>query len=1243
METVQRVYVTKRPGLDVESAQLLETIRHILKVESIEGLEMMHRYDIEGLNPETFCYISENILAEANVDQVFYEEDILDGYDEMMMIRLLKGQYDQRADSAKQCIELYDSRLEVRVEYAKVIGFKGQIKEAERALIQKYLINPVEAELVSREKPQSLALHTDEPGSIPEVNDFTQWNNEELRAYHQQMGFAMTLKDLAFCQDYFRQERRNPTETELKVIDTYWSDHCRHTTFNTSLEHIDFESSPYGDLVKESYEDYLQIKQKVKPGRPVTLMDLACINSRWLRKKGLLNNLDESEEINACSLRIPVESESGIQHYLLQFKNETHNHPTEIEPFGGAATCLGGAIRDPLAGRAYVYQGMRVTGSGDPNEKIEDTLAGKLPQMKISKEAANGFSSYGNQIGLATGEVKEYYHPGFKAKRMEVGAVIGAVPENQVKRELPQPGDKVLLVGGKTGRDGCGGATGSSKKHEADSIETCGAEVQKGNPVEERKLQRLFRIPEFSIKIKRCNDFGAGGVAVAVGELAEGLQIDLDKVPKKYMGLSGTELAISESQERMAIVVDEKDVAAIIALAHSENTEAVVIAEVTEEPLLVMTWKQQRIVKLHRSFLDTNGVTQTMDVQVKGQIKAKKSSTKIDLALEGLAKKMGQLNIASQKHLVSQFDSTIGTGSVMLPYGGNRQLTPADGMAAYIPVVESQKDPICSLMAHGYDPNIAQESPYHGGLYAVLTSVAKIVAMGGYYGDIRLSLQEYFQKLEEDPQKWGQPLAALLGAFKVQYALDLAAIGGKDSMSGTFETRHVPPSLISFAVATAPQSRVLTQWLKAAKHRVIYLKGDLDERGLPDFEGLRRAYEQINQWHQSGSLFAAKHVGAEGPLASLALMAFGNGLGLELSEDLKEQDLSENQIGGILLEVDQDFIVPDNMICLGTVISDYQIKWQEKRVDLSAIEKAWQEPLSKIFAPMPDQKAEIATLTGQAGKSVYQHKHLRPKVIIPVFPGSNCEYDMERRFRMAGAETQMMVFRNQSPEAILASVEALAQGIETSQILALPGGFSAGDEPAGSGKFIATVLKNSRVAQSIDHLLKANDGLILGICNGFQALIKTGLISYGEVRNIQADMPTLVHNQGARHIAQIVETRIVTNKSPWLQDFNVGDRHHIAVSHGEGKLYASEAMLAELIQQNCIATQYIDRDGQATMKGTYNPNGSLLAIEGLISPDGKIFGKMGHSERYVPGLYKDMAGQFDQDIFASGVAYFTGL
>lgn len=1245
---VKRVNVRKLKDLDIEGKHLLEVFRDILKIENITKVELSHRYDIEGIEDTDFYIVSETILAELNVDYVSYKEDISAEYDLYIPIALLKGQYDQRADSARQCIELYNNELNATVKYAKGIGICGSLNESEKSLIKEYLINKVDSEEVSVKLPKTLKIEEPSAEMVDVLEGFIDLDNENLEAYYKKENYAMTLSDLIFCQKYFREEKRNPTVTELKVIDTYWSDHCRHTTFNTTIKNVEFDKGLYAAAIEKAYLKYKKVKELYDNKKDMSLMNLAVINSKELKKRGILNDLDESEEINACSIKLKVETDKGAKEYLLQFKNETHNHPTEIEPFGGAATCLGGAIRDPLAGRAYVYQGMRVTGSADPNEAIKDTRKGKLPQIKITKDAANGFSSYGNQIGLATGEVTEYYHSGFKAKRMEVGAVIGVVASEDVRREEPLPGDKVLLIGGRTGRDGCGGATGSSKKHDLTSIELCGAEVQKGNPVEERKLQRLFRNPEFTNKIKRCNDFGAGGVSVAVGELSRGLEINLDNVPKKYAGLNGTEIAISESQERMAVVVSAEDVDYIINLANQENTEGSVIADIIEEDRLKMFWNGQQIVDIDRKFLDTNGINQEMDILVKTNFDENYFSCigKIEEKIyPKLTEDFKNLNSCFQKNLIGQFDSSIGGNSVLLPFGGKYQDSPSDGMAALIPLGVDVKSNVCSLMSHGYNPEIAEYSPFHGGIYAVLTSVAKIVAMGGNYKKIRLSLQEYFERIDNDKEKWGKPFSALLGAFEAQHELEIAAIGGKDSMSGTFEELHVPPTLISFAVTTQVSEHIISQEFKQIGNRVIYLNIPRDEYDVPRFEVAKRTYETINKLNKKGQIISAKHIGVEGLAKTLGLMCFGNRLGIKIDESINQSDLFDKQIGSLIVEVSADFDLETlkglEYKEVGYLKEAYTIEYKTENISLAEMYEYWTTPLAEVFKAVKNEKVEIKTISGEACKPVYTHKHIKPKVLIPIFPGTNCEYDIQRKFIEAGAITELMVFKNYSAESIRESMLEFERLLNNSQILAIPGGFSAGDEPAGSGKFIAAVLKNERIREGVNSLLYKNDGLVLGICNGFQALIKTGLLPFGEIKDIEKNMPTLVHNEIGRHISTIVQTRIVTNKSPWLQDFKVGDIHDIAVSHGEGRLIANKGMLKSMIDQNLIATQYVDFDGEASMDGSYNPNGSICAIEGLISPDGRVLGKMGHSERYNKELYKNKEGNYNQDIFKSGVEYYT--
>jgi phosphoribosylformylglycinamidine synthase len=1108
------------------------------------------------------------------------------------------------------------------------------------------MINPVDSREAVLEIPKSIVMDFEVPHEVESIEGFMTFSLGEMKQFSYTMGFAMTLEDLMHIQKYYKDtEKRNPTITELKAIDTYWSDHCRHTTFMTEINQIDFDQDASLAPVKAAYERYLEVRAAVygQTDRPITLMDLAVISMKDTKRTGDLNNLDESEEINACSIVIPVNTSEGPEEWLLMYKNETHNHPTEIEPFGGAATCLGGAIRDPLSGRAYVYQAMRVTGAADPHTPLSETLAGKLPQKKITREAARGYSSYGNQIGLATGQVAEVYHPNYVAKRMEVGAVIAACPKDFVRRETPDPGDLVILVGGRTGRDGCGGATGSSKEHTEDSILACGAEVQKGNPPTERKIQRLFRNKELTRLIKRCNDFGAGGVSVAIGEIADSIDIHLDRVPKKYDGLDGTELAISESQERMAVVVEKEDVEKFLSLAAIENVEAVVVADITDTGRLRMFWKDQTVFDVKREFLDTNGVRLTSQVEVKafGAVDTffKPSMNENESIVWQLKQKLSSLNVTSQKGLQEMFDSTIGAGTVLMPLGGKHQLTPVDGMVAKIPVL-GKETTTCSGMTYGFHPDLASWSPFHGAYYAVVESLAKLVALGFDVNKTRLSFQEYFEKLGDSPSKWGKPFSALLGAFAVQDVMRIPAIGGKDSMSGTFKDIDVPPTLISFAVNHGEVNEVISPELKGAGNMLVAYMPPYNKDYTLDLSALKRDYEAINTHIRSGQILSAKTIGQGGILSAMTIMAMGNGIGFDV-EVGSIDTLTTPWIGGMVLEVNPGTILTVPHLPVALTREDDQVRIGSERTSLADLQVSYTKGLEAIFPSAETAEGNIETLNFETKKSFTSAiKIAKPKVYIPVFPGTNCEYDMARAFELQGAETQIQVFKNLATGDIEEAIAAMVKGIESSQMIALPGGFSAGDEPDGSAKFIATAFRNPAVTQAVMRLLKEKDGLMLGICNGFQALVKLGLITHGEIRDLEKHDPTLTYNKIARHVSTISRVRVASNNSPWLNTTSVGEQYNVAVSHGEGRFVAEGEALKRLITNGQIITQYVDLNGQVTMDGTYNPNGSVLGIEGAVSPDGRILGKMGHTERFGEGLYKNIPGNFDMDIFSSGVKYF---
>ena len=1256
MSSIRRIFVEKKDAFAVEAHGLLSDLRNNLGMTGLQNIRIINRYDVMGLNDEEFAMAKELVLSEPPVDTVAEELTGAEG-NFTFAVELLPGQYDQREDFAEQCIQLITQKERPVVAAAKVYVLEGTLTEEEFAKIKAYCINPIEAREAAWEMPETLESTCEDPAKIQSVQGFLTMSRGEAEALRKEMGLAMSLEDLLWCQKYFNEEHREPTITEIRVLDTYWSDHCRHTTFMTQIDDVEFIPGVYTKPIQEAYDKYMAAREGVygeNTERPITLMDIAVIGMKKLRAEGKLADLDVSEEINACSIVVPIEIDGKEEEWLVMFKNETHNHPTEIEPFGGAATCLGGAIRDPLSGRSYVYQAMRVTGAADPRVPVADTLAGKLPQRKITIGAAAGYSSYGNQIGLATGHVQEYYHDKFVAKRMEVGAVIGAAPRSAVRRERPAAGDIVILLGGKTGRDGCGGATGSSKEHTVDSLMSCGAEVQKGNPPTERKIQRLFRNPEVTSMIKRCNDFGAGGVSVAIGELTDGLVIDLDKVPKKYEGLDGTELAISESQERMAVVIAAADKDKFIAFADQENLEATVVAEVSADPRLVMYWRGDKIVDLSRAFLDTNGVAQHTAVTVEeaeGENIFEKVPEVVTVASDiksAWLNNLERLNVCSQKGLSERFDSTIGRGTVMLPFGGKEQLTPSEGMVGRIPVLNG-KTTAASVMACGYNPEVACWSPFHGAMYAVTESVVRAVALGADPSKLRLTLQEYFPKLH-DSASWGQPFSALLGAFTALDALELPAIGGKDSMSGTFMDKTVPPTLVSFAVGVIDGNKSVSADFKAAGDKVIFLSCPRDNAEVPDFAALRKNLTAVHGAMEAGKIAAAAAVKDGGIAALVTTMCLGNNLGFEFIKPFNDTDnLFTLQPGGIVLELaagcepEELFDGLDYML-LGHLTDKAEISINDTVITVEEAKQSYMQPLQGIFPyklPDTESPADICQPLYKENLPLTAPVTIaKPRVFIPVFPGNNCEYDSARAFEEAGATAETFVVRNLTAQAVEESVEQMVKYINNSQIIMIPGGFSAGDEPDGSGKFIATMFRNPRIKEAVSDLLENRDGLILGICNGFQALIKLGLVPYGEVRDLTADSPTLTFNTIGRHISQIVTTRVVSNKSPWLSCCEPGDEHAIAVSHGEGRFYAPEAVIKELFANGQVATQYVDNNGMPTMNMPYNPNGSLYAIEGITSPDGRVLGKMGHTERFADGLYRNIYGNKDQMLFKSGVNYF---
>ncbi|SDW20099.1 phosphoribosylformylglycinamidine synthase [Kandleria vitulina] len=1242
MSQVCRVYVAKREENAVEAKSVRHQLRHQLDMKQVEKVTIINRYDLQGLSEEVLQKGINTILSEPMVDNV-YLEDYPHQEGEVIAIEYLPGQYDVRADFAAQCFQLLTEEKGVKVKCARLYIIEGITKEDVPA-IENFLINPVDSRLASLEKPETLEDKAIEIKDVPVIEGFRSFNKEELSQYIEDNGMAMNYDDLKVTQDYFVEEQRDPTETELKVLDTYWSDHCRHTTFGTVLTDIHIEDGAFKTILEKDIENYKASRHLVygvNTTRPLTLMDLGTIGMKELRKRGYLDDMEVSEEINACSVELKVHTDQGDEDWLLMFKNETHNHPTEIEPFGGAATCLGGCIRDPLSGRAYVYQSMRITGAGDPRQSLKDTMKGKLPQRKICREAAQGFSSYGNQIGLTTGYVHEIYDQGYVAKRMELGAVVAAAPKKQVKRLEPENGQIVLLIGGRTGRDGIGGATGSSKKHELKTTETAGAEVQKGNPVEERKIQRLFRNGEFSEKIVRCNDFGAGGVSVAIGELADGLDINLDAVPKKYEGLNGTELAISESQERMAIVINKEDLDFMLACCADENLEATYVADVTDKGRLTMRYQGKVIVDLSREFLNKNGAKRYQDVNVplpdfsKNPLKVKAQDT-----FKATSKEvMTRLSVASQKGLVERFDSSIGNGTVLSPYGGKTFRTETEAMAALIPVL-GKETTTCSLMSYGYNPKITEWSPYHGAISAVVESVAKIVAMGGDYHKIRFSFQEFFQRLMDNPTRWGQPFAALLGAYRAQKELLLPSIGGKDSMSGTFENIDVPPTFVSFAVTGEDVKHIISPEWKEAGHTIVEVMIPKDEFGIFDFDALKKQYDAVLELMRKGIVKSAYTIKDGGLLEAIYKSAFGNKIGLKINEELTLEDLIEKNYGHMILEVEGEVTLEHSRVVGQTIASDKVIYKDEEVMldDIYAEHTAVLEDVYPTVAKAPTDEIKVND-TFERGKAHASKTYDEVKVVIPAFPGTNCEYDSARAFKKAGGTPEIVLIKNTSDDDIKNSINALAKAIDGAQIMMIPGGFSASDEPEGSGKFIATVLRNPKIKEAIEKLLD-REGLIIGICNGFQALVKVGLLPDGVIRDMTKDDATLTFNTIGRHVSQMVKTRISSVKSPWLANVNVGDTHIIPVSHGEGRFVANKEVLDRLIANGQVFSQYVDENDEVTMKSPFNPNGSMYGIEGILSEDGRVIGKMGHSERQGDNRNINIYGDMDQKLFESGVAYF---
>ena len=1260
MSKVRRVYVEKKPAFAVKAKELQAEIKSYLGISSVTGVRELIRYDIENISEETYKKALVTVFSEPPVDTVF-EETFELGNAKTFSVEYLPGQFDQRADSAEQCVKLLNEEEEPVIRTATTYVIEGDITEEQLEAIKHHCINPVDSRETGLEKPETLVQNFEDPADVISFVGFADMPEAQLKELYSSLNLAMTFKDFLHIQNYFKkEEHRDPSVTEIRVLDTYWSDHCRHTTFSTELKDVKFDDGFYKKTIEETYNDYLNTFKNLYEGRSdkfVCLMDIALLAMKRLKKEGKLQDQEESDEINACSIVVPVEVDGQTEEWLVNFKNETHNHPTEIEPFGGAATCLGGAIRDPLSGRTYVYQAMRVTGAADPTVSVKDTLPGKLPQKKIVREAAHGYSSYGNQIGLATGYVKEVYHPDYVAKRMEIGAVMGAAPRKNVIRETSDPGDIIILLGGRTGRDGCGGATGSSKVHTDTSIETCGAEVQKGNAPTERKIQRLFRREEVSRLIKKCNDFGAGGVSVAIGELADGLTVDLDKVPKKYAGLDGTELAISESQERMAVVVDPKDVDTFLGYAKEENLEAVPVAVVTEEPRLVLNWRGKPIVDLKRAFLDTNGAHQ--ETRVKVDIPSEEENYFDKWAVPAVGEKLEEgdvkgawvallndLNVCSQKGLVEMFDSSIGAGSVLMPYGGKYQLTETQTMVAKLPVLEGKTDTV-TMMSYGFDPYLSSWSPYHGAVYAVTESMAKIVAAGGDFSKIRFTFQEYFRRMTSDPERWSQPFAALLGAYDAQIGFGLPSIGGKDSMSGTFNDIDVPPTLVSFAVDVAKSGDIVTPELKTPGNKLVRFSIDKDDFDIPMYENVAELYGKIHELTENGTIVSAYALDSKGVAAAVSKMAFGNKLGVKIDDEVTTDDLFDNGLGDILAEIPADKLAALDekeldYTVIGTVTEEPAFVYGDAKITMDEALASWTSKLEKVFPTKAVKGTEAVASDVYKADSIYvcKHKVAKPTVFIPVFPGTNCEYDSTKAFERAGAHVETRVFRNLTAEDIRESVEEFEKSIAQAQIIMFPGGFSAGDEPDGSAKFFATAFQNAKLKEAVMKLLNERDGLALGICNGFQALIKLGLVPYGEITGQKEDSPTLTFNTINRHISKMVYTKVVSNKSPWLQGAVPGATYCNPASHGEGRFVAPKEWIDKLFANGQVATQYADQNGNVSMDEEYNINGSYCAIEGITSPDGRCFGKMAHSERRDTAVAMNIYGEQDMKIFESGVQYF---
>ncbi len=1228
---VYRVYVEKKQELANEAKALLSDARGLLGIENLENVRIFNCYDAENITEELFDYAVKTVFSEPQLDIASSDISVDDAV--VFSVEYLPGQFDQRADSAAQCIQIISQGERPIIRSSKVYALYGKLSENDIAEIKKYVINPVEAREADLNKPETLITNYDIPTSVKTLDGFLALDRNGLEKFVADMGLAMDTDDIEFCQNYFKSEGREPTVTEIRMIDTYWSDHCRHTTFLTVIDGVKFED----ELLQKAYDEYIAVRKELGRTKPVCLMDIATVAVKYLKKHGMLDKLDESEEINACTVKIDVDVDGVTEPWLLLFKNETHNHPTEIEPFGGAATCIGGAIRDPLSGRAYVYGAMRVTGAADPTVPVSETISGKLPQRKIVTTAAGGYSSYGNQIGLATGIVDEIYHPGYAAKRMEIGAVIAAAPAENVRREVPSPGDIVILLGGATGRDGIGGATGSSKAHNAHSVETCGAEVQKGNAPEERKLQRLFRNKTATQMIKRCNDFGAGGVSVAVGELADGLEINLNAVPKKYEGLDGTELAISESQERMAVVVEPHNVDKFLSLAASENLNACPVAVVKAEPRLVMKWNGVNIVDISREFLNSNGADKHITITPEAP---KSFSKNIDGGFADNCKKIASdLNICSKRGLSERFDSTIGAGTVLMPFGGKNQLTPIQAMVQKISVEKKHTDD-CSLMAWGYNPFITEKSPYHGAYLAVIESVSKLIATGAEFKDVYLTFQEYFEKPGTDGKRWGKPLAALLGAFKAQKELGIGSIGGKDSMSGSFEDLDVPPTLVSFAVTTEKVKDIISPEFKNAGSKLVMLSPKYDEdTKLPNTESLIATFNKVSSLVRSGEVKACYTPTLGGIAEAVMKMAFGNGLGFKYAESLSVDEIFGYSYGSFLIETNNDI---EGAVIIGTVTDNGKLSMGDESIELSELLNTYEDKLESVYScNIPDAETPMKNFEYKAESYPVPHiKTAKPRVLIPAFPGTNCEYDSAKAMRDAGAEPEIIVINNLTADGIQSSIDRFANELKSAQMIFIPGGFSGGDEPDGSGKFITAFFRNAAIKDGVTDLLDNRDGLICGICNGFQALIKLGLVPYGKIIDTDENCPTLTYNTIARHQSRIVRTRIASNKSPWLSLTNVGDIYSVPISHGEGRFLASEELIAELAKNGQIATQYVDLNGNATGDIHFNPNNSMYAIEGITSPDGRVFGKMGHSERIGNGLYKNVLGDYDIRMFKAAVKYF---